>query len=149
MKPAGYSAAVFCICVVIGRSMCLAQETATPHPLQPSDTSSPRATLTSFVDACNELYEILKAEEQRDGFMSNVLSAAERILDCLDLSGLPSELRDSSGVESGVFLKEVLDRIELPQDEEIPGATTADSEPVSRWRESGRSPKVCGPAHRR
>ena len=38
----------------------------------------------------------------------------QRILDCLDLSELPKELRTTAGMESALFLKEVLDRIELP-----------------------------------
>jgi MscS family membrane protein len=53
------------------------------------------------------------------------------------LSALPGELRDTVGVESGVYLKEVLDRIALPEDGEIPDATTVEAEPVSRWRIPG------------
>ena len=84
-----------------------------PHPLEPSDTSSPRATLTSFIDSCNEFHNLVKTGAQTDGVTSQFLAATERILDCLDLSELPNELRDSIGVESAVYLKEVLDRIEL------------------------------------
>jgi len=43
-----------------------------------------------------------------------LLSTTQRILDCLDLSELPKELRTAAGMESALFLKEVLDRIELP-----------------------------------
>ena len=66
-----------------------------------------RRCLASFIDACNELYDLINQESTTDS-RQQFLPAAERILDCLDLSGLPSELRDSSGVESAVFLKETL-----------------------------------------
>ena len=45
---------------------------------------------------------------------SEILPTAERVLDCLDLSELPKELRYTAGIESALFLKEVLDRVELP-----------------------------------
>ena len=137
MQRALFLAAVFATCVVTGRSITSAQEIAARHPLQPSDTSSPRATLRSFVDACNELYDLAEKEETAEDFSARVLPAAERIHDCLDLSALPSELRDTVGVESGVYLKEVLDRIELPGYEEIPDATAVEAEPVSRWQIPG------------
>ena len=52
-----FLAAVLATCVVTGQSIAFAQDIDAKHPLQPSDTSSPRATLRSFVDACNELYD--------------------------------------------------------------------------------------------
>ena len=63
--------------------------------------------------------------------------------DCLDLNDLSSELRDTVGVESGVYLKEVLDRIELPTDDQIPsndqipGANGTEAATVTRWRIPG------------
>ena len=115
----------------------MAQQVAVPSPLQPSDTSSQRATLNSFLDACNELYELAATEQSPEDFGAKVLPAAERMKDCLDLSSLPIELRDTVGVESGVYLKEVLDRIELPEDDQIPGETATGADVVSRWRIPG------------
>ena len=132
-----FLAAILATCVVTGQSIAFAQDIDAKHPLQPSDTSSPRATLRSFVDACNELYDLAETEQTADDFRAKIVPAAERIHDCLDLSALPGELRDTVGVESGVYLKEVLDRIELPRDDEIPDATTVEAEPVSRWRIPG------------
>jgi len=126
------------------------------HPLQPSDISSPRATMKSFFAACNELFDIGQAEERSGTDSSLSLPAIQRILDCLDLSGLPAELQDSVGVESAVYLKEVLDRIELPELDKIPGggnvegdrsASTEEDDadqngkkqpsPLKRWRIPG------------
>ena len=41
------------------------------------------------------------------------------------------------GSSRASILKEVLDRIELPEDGEIPDATSVEAEPVSRWRIPG------------
>jgi MscS family membrane protein len=122
------------VCVLTRPSGSSAQDTATTHPLQPSDTSSYQATLSSFLNACNELYELAETEQSSEDFTAKILPAAERIKDCLDLSELPIELRDTVGVESGVYLKEVLDRIELPEDDQIPEKSAADASVVSKWR---------------
>ena len=77
-------------------------------------------------------------KKQKKEASPKAFSAFERIIDCLDLSNLPSELREKIGLESAIYIKEVLDRIELPPDEDIPGeeAIAADtkSEEVTRWR---------------
>jgi len=129
---------VSCIGLVLGHSVAMGQEGAPLHPLEPSDTSSPRATLRSFIDSCNELYDLAKTDEKTADLTSKFLPSGQRILDCLDLSALPIELRDSIGVETAVYLKEVLDRIELPPDKEIPDAaaieTASKSEEFSRWQ---------------
>ena len=138
MKRSFPFALVACIGLVFGLSTAVSQERAPLHPLEPSDTSSPRATLTSFVDSCNELFDLAQEQERTAGSASKFLPAAERIKDCLDLSALPSELRDSIGGESAIYLKEVLDRIEFPPDEAIPGAealaNAADVEKFARWQ---------------
>ena len=85
-----------------------AQDSTATHPLLPSDTSSYQATLNSFLNACNELYELAETEQSSEDFTAKILPAAERIKDCLDLSELPIELRDTVGVESGVYLERSL-----------------------------------------
>ena len=127
--------ALVCVFVALGQSVGEAQETGTLHPLESSDTSSPSATLNSFIDACNELYDLVLAEGTSADFTTTFLPATERMLDCLDLSGTSAELRDTFGVESAVYLKEVLDRVELPPDAEIPGpADDTSPEALSRWQ---------------
>ena len=114
-----------------------AQESTPLRPLEPSNTTSPAATLNSLIDSCNELGRLIKdgaLTQEREG---EVLPTAERILDCLDLSDLPKELRDTAGIESALFLKEVLDRIELPADGDIPSSddlkSSEDGPQLRRW----------------
>jgi MscS family membrane protein len=113
--------------------LCLAPALAQPPqpettlpPLQPSDTTNPAATLSSFISACNELFRLVGSGAVANEQDSKVLPAKERILDCLDLSQLPADIRSSAGLESALFLKEVLDRIDLPPPGEIP--TESDTE---------------------
>lgn len=120
-----------------------AAETDTPTgittlpPLQPADTSSFRATIASFLAACNELDALAETDQDGDNFRDRILPAAERIKDCLDLSDLPLELRDTVGVESGVYLKEVLDRIELPAQDAIPDSSDEQTSALTHWRIPG------------
>jgi MscS family membrane protein len=110
-------------------------------PLTPSDTSSPRATFRSFLDASDELYAVVATAGGKGVEGPGFLAAADRIRDCLDLSELPKELRDSAGLEAGVFLKEVLDRVALPAEADIPG----DSEPGVAgdvWRVPGTRMRI-------
>lgn len=126
---------ILLVSTAIGRT----QEATSQHPLAPSDTSSPAATLNSLIDSCNELQKLVAAGAVVEGREAEVLPTTERILDCLDLSQLPAEVRGTAGIQSGLFLKEVLDRIDLPSDSEIPGADSAaeNGEPLSRWRIPG------------
>lgn len=107
------------------------------QPLTPSDTSSYRATLHSFVDACNEVYDLAASTTSGTDITVQLLPAFDRIRDCLDLSAMTGDVRDSMGIESAVSLKEVLDRISLPADEEIPEPASADGTLVLRWRIPG------------
>jgi MscS family membrane protein len=87
-----------------------------PYPLEPPNTSSPRDTLRSFLRYVNEAIQSWRTEA--DPVLIN--DAARRAMRCLDLSGLPPAVRDELGVEKALLLKEILDRIELPDFEAIP-----------------------------
>ena len=54
------------------------------------------------------------------------------------MSELPKELRYTAGIESALFLKEVLDRIEIPPDSEVPQVEafelSDEEEPLTRWQ---------------
>lgn len=109
------------------------------YPLLPADTSSPRATLNSFMENCTSAYHQLKAE----GRLSENQEAAEegrdlvrRITRCLDLSEVAEFRRDITAKESAVTLKEVLDRIELPKENKIPdlkAVTNEDGTFLEKW----------------
>ncbi|PHS18435.1 MAG: hypothetical protein COA78_02080 [Blastopirellula sp.] len=108
------------------------------YPLEPADTSSPRATLISFRDACEETYELFFRVGRSDFDESNSAHILTKIIDCLDLSQEPEFNRDYTGREAAACLKEVLDRIEYPADEEIPGADEIRDENgeiiIEEWR---------------
>lgn len=105
------------------------------NPLEPADTSSPRDTLRSYQEAWEDLFVQLK----KNGEFADL--TARRIVSCLDLSEVAPALRRGVASESAVCLKEVLDRLELPEWDEIPGVdqlkTENDVEPLSRWRIPG------------
>ena len=91
------------VCLVLWMTVGRAQETSARHPLQPSDTSSPAATLDSLIQACNELHQLVKAGAITEERAAEVLPTTERILACLDWSELPRELRQPAGIESACF----------------------------------------------
>jgi len=90
------------------------------NPLKPADTSSPRATLNSFIDACNEVYGMILARDRVRRGAPEYEPVVKQIFDCLDLSDLPDYAREHAAGEAAVCLKEVLDRVDLPPEEEIP-----------------------------
>ncbi len=93
-------------------------------PLDPADTSSPRATFASFIESCEDLYAMIHNENpdanKRDG--AAYLQTKARIFRCLDLSTQTGLLRDHTASLAAIFLKETLDRIDLPSLDQIPGA---------------------------
>jgi MscS family membrane protein len=127
------------------------------NPLKPPDTSSPRATLKSFLDNANEAYRLVSSAHRdnkntpglftsktirKQGQMADQLM--QRAIYCLNLSKIPWALKRSTGYEGALFLKELLDRIELPPWEAIPGpephetgAQTQKTESLVRWRLPG------------
>ncbi len=117
------------------------------RPLAPPDTSSPQATLRSFVENVNESYRILMAAYEQylkepGPFPSTSVSEQakqakilfKRAERCLNLSEIPPRLKQDAALEGTLLLKEVLDRIELPPYAESPDteAFTADKQ-LSRW----------------
>ncbi|MEM9660146.1 MAG: hypothetical protein AAF961_17415, partial [Planctomycetota bacterium] len=93
----------------------------TPSSLmQRADTASPRDTLFSFLNATNELYELLVQNRYIDLDDPNVRAIAMRVVDCLDTSQFPEYARVELSGETAIHLKEILDRIELPPVDEIP-----------------------------
>ncbi|TWU34306.1 mechanosensitive ion channel family protein [Novipirellula artificiosorum] len=138
------------LCIAFLSDIGRAQEAMLPHPLEPSDTSTPSATLNSLIDSCNELQQLVidgAVVEERE---TEVLPTTERILDCLDLGALPTELRGTAGIQSALFLKEVLDRIDLPDDVDIPtaGPELDQAGTPFRWQIPGTRLAIASPEQR-
>lgn len=89
--------------------------------IRAADTSSPRDTLRSFIDACNALHHLIDtAPKYYDRTDPAHIAIAERVLDCIDDSELPAFVRADRAGEAAVCLKEILDRVRLPPWEQIP-----------------------------
>ncbi len=138
--------------VLLGLCLLLLQTslTAAPlvkRPLAPPDTSSPQATLSSFVENVNRAHEILMAAHEQsqqesglfysDSVQNQVKQGRiifRRAIDCLNLSKVPPRLKKDTGIEATLLLKEILDRIKVPPYSEIPDAeAVAANQELSRW----------------
>ncbi|WP_209003863.1 mechanosensitive ion channel family protein [Labrenzia sp. CE80] len=104
------------------------------NPISPADTASPRATLESFLYILRESNTLWR--EVRNSFeqsSSPFLTAEQKdklllvnaLLDkaamIFDLSEIPEASRDRASIEITLQFQEILDRIPLPQYEDIPG----------------------------
>ena len=115
-------------------TMAGAQDTATdfdPHPLRPADTSSPRDTLRSFLTNVNEV--IKDRRRGPDARSAAGFGAHDRALQTLDLSTTPDGDATVVQTERSLFLKEILDRIELPPEDEIPGDAEVADGGITQW----------------
>ena len=102
-----------------------------------ADTSSPRDTLRSFIDATNDSYDLIKKSGYVERNSPDAHALRARILDCIDASELPAFARRDRATDAAAALKEILDRVELPPWDEIPGASEIQAgggyEELSRW----------------
>ena len=104
-------------------------------PLEPADTSSPRATLKSFRENFNRAfrdYYDLKSYT----FIADAASAS-RAKRTLDTSKLPPAQASRLAGEAALLLYDVLDRVKLPPYEEIPDAAAMLELPAGeprRWQ---------------
>ena len=80
---------IFSLCIAFAESS-YAQET---FELKSADTSSPRSTLRSFIEACNEFHQVIRSQEFFDRSDAGHRAVSIRILDCLDQSELPAFAR--------------------------------------------------------
>ena len=87
------------------------------HPLEPLDTSSPRATLSSFLADVDAVWQIYRDEywhAPSAELYTRINHLAARALRTLDLSQVAPSARVEVGYDAGTFLYETLNRIELP-----------------------------------
>jgi len=104
--------------------------------LAPLDTSSPRATLGSFLSVLPEFEQAViayRAAPSREG-MERVLRVRDRAIRVLDLSGTPPAARMKRGGEALYLLFELVARIELPKLEAVPDASAFPKDsPRPQW----------------
>ncbi len=93
------------------------------HPLKPEDRSSPRATLSAFLNAGDALGAFLVEEympSPSHAEFQELLAKGVTLVECLDLSGIPPAARLKAGRAAAAALYETLNRLELPPLETIP-----------------------------
>ena len=115
------------VLAILAWTSIAAAETPTVHPLEPPDRSSPRATLTAFLDSIDQAWELYQAGDPQTAERFRVAR------ECLDLSQIPPLVFHEVSAETALILKDVLDRIELPADDEIPDAAAVSELGISRW----------------
>ncbi len=104
-------------------------ESISPYPLRVPRLTSPRDTIKNFLLNANEAVERWRDERPR----AAIRSALRRALSCLDLSNVPITTREVVGTEKMLLLKEILDRIEIPPLEDIPGDEAVANGEVTSW----------------
>ena len=113
---------------------------ALENPLQPADTSSPRATLRSFIE--DAIVTIGERKQSDLTLTPRGLQAFARAVSTLDFSTTPDG--DSWMVISTrtVLLYEILARIALPSDNAIPGEDDVARGELTQWTLPGSRIKI-------
>ena len=100
-------------------------------PLEPPDTSSPRATLESFMRYSQMYYQALRNPDTGEVALRE---SRERAEECFDLSKIAPSIRAEVALESVLRLREILDRIPLPDFADIPDAEAVAGDKITSWR---------------
>lgn len=100
-----------------------------PYPLRSADTSSPRDTLRSFMRDFSEGIHAWKNDDP-DATISRPLLRASETFDSEDFAELD---RLANRAIKMAYLREILDRIELPPFEQIPGDADVAEQGITRW----------------
>lgn len=124
--------------------LCMVQplptHAADGHPLAPLDTSSPRATLDSFLSATDELGRLAAAyrEQPTRDQHARMAKQLHRVRRLLDLSDVPVTAQREVGSDAVVELMDVLGRIDLPAADRVPDEAAmkvrADAGTPPSWR---------------
>jgi MscS family membrane protein len=132
-RPSGLDWFLF-LFLALSAPLAVAQDAGTafdPYPLRPADTSSPRDTLRSFNESITNAGRAFYADEPE----AEIARALRPALESFDFSQLPERGRDGKEFETILLLKSILDRIDLPPEEDIPGdeAVADEENPLTRW----------------
>ncbi|MFZ1536867.1 MAG: mechanosensitive ion channel family protein [Chromatiaceae bacterium] len=93
------------------------------NPLEPVDTSSPRATLESFLALTDQATELFSEYRRAPSpsLQAQIQALGDKGMRLLDLSQVPPIARREVGGEALFLLWDVLARVELPPLDEVPG----------------------------
>ena len=122
----------FTILVLVGSRTLAQDDQSKPLPLKPANTDSPRDTLRTFIDELN----FALAEQQRSGVQLQKPSAYfafARASETLDFSTTPDSSSSDVRVERVLALKEILNRLTIPPEDEIPDSAMVAEDDIKRW----------------
>jgi len=100
-----------------------------PYPLRAADTSSPRDTLRSFIRDYSDGIEAWQNDKPSAAIYRPLYRASETF-DATDLAAID---RLATGATKMAYLREILDRIELPPFDQIPGDEEVAEQGITRW----------------
>ena len=127
------SVSMLLLALAMPAAVALAQDTEAdfePYPLRPADTSSPQDTLRSFL---TNVQRVVEGWRRGEPWTVTRYRAQVRALQTLDFSTTPDGSSWSVRVLRAVHLKEILDRIPLPPDDEIPGDAEVADGAITTW----------------
>ncbi len=108
-------------------------EEAGRQALEPPDTSSPRATLRSFLENGREAWEIfLETGNPSREVYARAGRRVQRAARCLDLSEVPPAAQTDVGGRATILLLDVFERISLPYWRDIPDSDAV-AEGLTEW----------------
>lgn len=112
-----------------------AAEEGPENPLEPLDTSSPRATLLSFIEQAGVVEEAaLEYRSNRSGETQRaVFDAITKTSEISDLSKVPTASVGAVVESNFAALADILMRIPLPDAEEIPDADQVAADELTQW----------------
>jgi MscS family membrane protein len=111
-----------------------AVEGTSRHPLAPPDTSSPRATLGSFLTDANAAWRAyLESGEEEEGEAADPARHVRRAVRTIDLSQVAPVQRDEVGTVTLILLLDVFNRIALPSPKYLPDAAEMEQQQLTRW----------------
>ena len=128
-KTSSISAALLLLALVLPSAGLTQPIPPDPYPLRPADTSSPRDTLHSFLSSANEGIQLWLAGARLDV----VAKRRTRALETLDFSQVVDSHLTSTQVQHALLLKEILDRIALPPNDQIPGDQEVADKGIDSW----------------
>lgn len=116
-----------------------AAEEGSENPLEPLDTSSPRATLVSFIEQAAVVEEAAQAyRSNRSGETQRAFfDAIAKTSEISDLSKVPDASVEAIVESNYAALADILLRIPLPDAEEIPDADQVAADELPQWTVPG------------
>lgn len=107
--------------------------------VEPVRTDSPRQTMKTFLRLVDELeVAVLAYRRFRNRLNFERITILEpQFVELLDLTHVPKAARWETGVETSVFLLDILGRVELPRLDEVPDAAALDNVKQAKWRIPG------------